>query len=134
MIKGIDHIGIAVSGHKKSILKWEKLIGEKAGKSEQVEEQGVRLSKLKLKEGPVIELLAPIGEESPVGRFLKKKGEGIHHICFQVVNLDSMVESLKKDGIRFVQEMPVTGSEGSRIIFIHPSVFNGVLIELRESG
>lgn len=134
MIKGIDHIGIAVSDFKKSISQWEKLIGEKAGKSEQVEEQGVRLSKLKLKEGPVIELLAPTGEETPVGKFLKKKGPGIHHICFHVNNLDFLVESLKKSGIRFVQEVPVKGSEGSRIIFIHPGDFNGVLIELKETG
>ena len=134
MIKGIDHIGIAVSDHKESISKWEKLIGEKAGKSEKIEEQGVLLSKLKLKEGPVIELLAPTGEDTPIGRFLKKRGPGIHHICFQVNKLDHLVESLKKTGIRFVQDVPVKGSEGNRIIFIHPGDFNGVLIELRETA
>jgi methylmalonyl-CoA/ethylmalonyl-CoA epimerase len=133
MIKGIDHIGIAVQDHKNSVSNWEKLTGEKSGIVEKIDEQGVLLSKLKLKEGPVIELLASTGEETPVGRFLKKKGQGIHHICFQVENLDFLVESLKKNGVRFVQEVPVKGSEGSRIIFIHPSDFNGVLIELKES-
>jgi len=134
MIKGIDHIGIAVSDHEKSTLKWEKLTGEKAGMSEKVEEQGVLLSKIKLKEGPVIELLTPAGEETPVGKFLKKKGEGIHHICFNVENLDLMVEDLKKKGVKCVQDVPGRGSEGSRIVFIHPNDFNGVLIELKESG
>ncbi|MBN2244374.1 MAG: methylmalonyl-CoA epimerase [Candidatus Aminicenantes bacterium] len=134
MIKGIDHIGIAVSDHKESITKWEKLTGEKAGNSERVDEQGVLLSKLKLKQGSVIELLAPTGDETPVGRFLKKRGPGIHHICFQVSELDVLVESLKENGIRFVQEVPMKGSEGSRVIFIHPGDFNGVLIELRETG
>lgn len=132
MIKGIDHIGIAVKNLNKSISKWEKLIGKKAGKSEKIDAQGVLLSKLKLKEGPVIELLEPKDMETPVGKFLKKKGEGIHHFCFQVENLDHMVESLKKSGVRFIQDIPTKGAGGSRIIFIHPSDFNGVLIELKE--
>lgn len=133
MIKGIDHVGIAVKDLKRSIPEWEKLIGEKAGNSEKIDAQGVVLSKLKLKEGPVIELLAPIDEETPVGKFLHKKGEGIHHICFQVENLDHMVAGLKKNGVRFVQDVPVRGADGSRIIFIYPSDFNGVLIEFKES-
>ena len=132
MIKSIDHIGIAVKNLNKSISKWEKLIDEKAGKSEKIDAQGVLLSKLKLKKGPVIELLEPTGPETPVGKFLKKKGEGIHHFCFLVDNLDHMVEYLKKSGVRFVQEVPGKGADGSRIIFIHPSDFNGVLIELKE--
>jgi methylmalonyl-CoA/ethylmalonyl-CoA epimerase len=133
MIKGIDHIGIAVKDFNKSISEWERLIGEKAGNNEKIDAQGVLLSKLTLKEGPVLELLSPTDEETPVGKFLQKKGEGIHHICFQVENLDDMVERLKRNGVRFVQDVPAKGADGSRIIFIHPSDFNGVLIEFKES-
>jgi len=133
MIKGIDHIGIAVKDFNTSIAEWEKLIGEKAGNSEKIDAQGVLLTKLKLKEGSVIELLTPTNEETPVGKFMKKKGEGIHHICFLVENLNQMVERLKKNGVRFVQDIPVKGADGSRIIFIHPRDFNGVLIEFKES-
>ena len=132
-IKGIDHIGIAVSELQGITKKWMELLGVENFSLEGVESQGVEITKLQLENGPAIELLASTGDESPISKFLKKKGEGIHHICFEVEELDKTVDTLKKRGIRFVQKIPQTGAGGARIIFIHPKEFNGVLIELKET-
>ncbi len=128
----IEHIGIAVKNLEKSIEKWSGLLELEVKGIEEIKERGVRLAHLSSKGGPSLELLTPFGEGSALERFLKERGEGIHHFCFEVDNIEKVMEELKKRGIQFVQESPQKGAGESLIAFIHPRNFNGVLIELKE--
>jgi len=83
-------------------------------------------------EGPSIELVSSLGKGSPIDKFLEDRGEGIHHICFKVLDIHAAMDSLQRKGVKFVEEEPREGGEGSLVIFIHPHSFNGVLIELKE--
>lgn len=132
MIKKVDHIGIAVQHLEASIESWCEAFGLKKGVVEKLEENGVHLAHLEAPEGPSIELVSPLGESSPVGNFLKKRGEGIHHFCFEVDNIDEAMSRLKEKGISFTQDKPRRGARDSLIAFIKPSFFNGVLIELKQ--
>lgn len=134
MSNSIDHLAIAVKDLAASAARWKKLFGLKETGSEAIPARGVELVKLAFKDGPEIELAAPLGDGSPLSKFLENRGEGIHHICFKVPDIDLAVQELKAQGIKFIQEQPVKGAEGSRIIFIHPAVLNGVLIELKEEA
>jgi len=131
MSNKIDHIAIAVKDLKKSIEQWKSYFKIKECCIEEIEERGVKLAQLKIGEGASIELVTPLGDKSTLRNFLKNKGEGIHHICFKVQDIDKSVIELKRQGVRFVSEEPVMGTSGSRIIFIHPNNLNGVLIELK---
>ena len=131
MCNKIDHIGIAVKDLKKSIEQWKSYFKIEECGIEEIEERGVKLAQLKVGEGASIELISPLGEKSTLRNFLKNKGEGIHHICFKVQNIDKSVKELRKQGVKFVSEEPVMGASSSRIIFIHPDNLNGVLIELK---
>ncbi len=132
-IERIDHIGIAVRDLEESLARWQELLGVKARKIEEIKERGVRLVHLDLEKGPSVELVSPFEEESPLAKFIEERGEGIHHFCFKVKEIEKVMEELKKKGIQFVQEKPQKGAEGSLIAFIHPVSFNRVLIELKES-
>ncbi len=132
MVKRVDHIGIAVRHLQESIESWCKAFGLKAGAVERLEGNGVHLAHLHAAEGPSVELVSPIGESSPVSNFLEKRGEGIHHFCFEVEGIEEAMSQLKKQGVSFVQDKPRKGAQDSRIAFIKPSFFNGVLIELKE--
>ncbi|MBD3413916.1 MAG: methylmalonyl-CoA epimerase [Candidatus Aminicenantes bacterium] len=132
MKEKIHHIGIAVKDLKKSLQQWKKSFSIKSGEMEVIRERGVKIATLHFDTGPVIELIEAIGGDSPIQKFLEKKGEGVHHFCLKTEDLDQKVKELKKKGMRFVQENPVAGAGGSRIIFIHPDNLNGVLIELKE--
>ncbi len=132
MTEKIHHIGIAVNDIQKSLSKWRQYLTFTTGDIEEIKTRGVKVATLGFNEGPLIELLEAVGSESPIKKFIDKRGEGIHHICFKTDDLDLKVRELKKKGIRFVQESPVLGAGGSRIIFVHPDNLNGVLIELKE--
>jgi LAO/AO transport system kinase len=132
MTEKIHHIGIAVNDLKKSLNQWKKYFSLKNEEIEEIKERGVRVATLGFDKEPLIELLEAVGENSTIKKFIENNGEGIHHICFKTDNLDQKVKELKKKGIRFVQADAVSGAGGSRIIFIHPSHLNGVLIELKE--
>lgn len=134
MIKNIDHIGIAVRDLDASIKKWCETFALPQPTKEKMEERGVEAAALKTGRGPDVELIAPVGKNSPVKKFLDKKGEGIHHFCFLVEKLDESIREMKEKGIRFIQTEPVKGTAESRIIFIHPENLSGVLIELKEKG
>jgi methylmalonyl-CoA epimerase len=82
--------------------------------------------------GTAIELLEPMDENSPISKFLDKRGEGIHHICFKVDDIEAVLERLKKQGVRLIDESPRPGAYNSRVAFIHPKAMNGVLVELAE--
>jgi methylmalonyl-CoA epimerase len=134
MIKKIDHIGIAVKDLDKSISKWMEFLGLNLQGKDEIEERGVKLAELRIEGGPVLELISPLGEESPVQKFLEERGEGIHHFCFEVDDVTEEMERLKEAGIQFVNDQPQKGASGSLIAFIHPRIFNGVLIELKQKN
>jgi methylmalonyl-CoA/ethylmalonyl-CoA epimerase len=131
-IEKIDHIGIAVNNLEERLALWETLLGAKAEKIEELPERGVKLGHLKFPDSPTVELVSPLNDQAAVAKFLAERGEGIHHFCFNVENIESAFEELKKKGVQFVQDRPYQGAGGSRIVFIHPSSLGGVLIELKE--
>lgn len=128
----IEHIGIAVMNLEESLEKWTNLLSLRVRGVEEITERGVKVASLELDGGPSIELVAPCGEGSPVEKFLKEKGEGIHHFSFEVQDIEAVIRELKGRGIQFIHNEPQKGAEGSRIAFIHPRNFNGVLLELKE--
>ncbi len=128
-MKKVDHIGIAVKDMPTSNLLFEKLLGIAPYKSEEVSGEGVLTSFFK-NETTKIELLAATHPESPISKFINKKGEGIHHIAFEVDNLENEIIQLKNEGFIFVDELPKKGADNKRVVFLHPKNTNGVLIEL----
>tara|TARA_B110000305_G_C18974310_1_gene418577 strand:+ start:7 stop:414 length:408 start_codon:yes stop_codon:yes gene_type:complete len=128
-MKNIDHIGIAVKDIEKSNLLFEKLLNTPCYKIEEVKDQGVKTSFFKT-EDQKIELIASLGEQSPIESFLEKKGEGLHHIAFEVANIKSEVERLKSEGFVPIDETPKKGADNKMVVFLHPKATNGVLIEL----
>ena len=128
-MRKIEHIGIAVKDLEVSNLLFEKLFGAPAYKFEEVESEGVTTSFFK--NGPnKIELLAATNPESPIANFLEKKGEGIHHIAFDVENIEQEIVRLKKEGFVVLNETPKKGADNKLVAFLHPKSTNGVLIEL----
>ena len=131
MIKKIEHIGIAVKDLKKSELLFEKLLGEKPYKIEEVKPEGVITSFFKVADQKV-ELLSATSTDSPVSKFIEKRKEGIHHLAFHVDNIEKEVERLESLGFEFISTTPKKGADNKMIVFLHPKTTNGVLIELCE--
>ena len=132
-IQKIDHIGIAVKNLEERLSLWKDLLGAKASKIEELPERGVKLVHLKFPGSPTIELVSPLDDQAAVAKFLAERGEGIHHFCFLVEDIEAAFEELKGKGVQFVQEKPYRGAGGSLIVFIHPRSLGGVLIELKEN-
>ena len=132
MVKRLDHIGIAVEDLEGSVKRWKDLFSLRAHQIEIIRERNIKVAQLDIEGGPSLELISSLGPESAIEKFIEKKGEGIHHICFEVQNIQSSIEEFKKKGIRFVQDEPLRGAEDSLIAFIHPHNLNGVLIELKQ--
>lgn len=128
-MKKIEHIGIAVKDLENSNLIFEKLLGAPAYKSEAVESEGVITSFFSVGSNK-IELLAATNPESPIAKFIAKKGEGIHHIAFDVEDIVQEIERLKKEGFVVLNEKPKKGADNKLVVFLHPKSTNGVLIEL----
>jgi methylmalonyl-CoA/ethylmalonyl-CoA epimerase len=129
----IDHIGIAVKSLSEAIKIYEDAIGLQVSGYDQVDEQGVRVAMLNIGESR-IELLEPTGPDSPIEKFMRKRGEGIHHIAVTVENIEKALERLKASGIRLVDNEPRKGAHNTRVAFIHPSSTHGVLLELVQHG
>jgi methylmalonyl-CoA epimerase len=129
----IDHIGIAVKSLTEAVKVYEDALGLKLSGYDQVDDQGVRVAMLNIGESR-IELLEPTGPESPIEKFMTKRGEGIHHIAVQVDNIEQALERLKSQGVRLVDSVPRRGADNTRVAFIHPSSTHGVLLELVEHG
>ena len=128
-MRKIEHIGIAVKDLEVSNLVFEKLFGTPAYKFEDVESEGVATSFFM--NGPnKIELLAATNPESPIAKFIEKKGEGIHHIAFDVEDIVSEIARLKMEGFVILNEVPKKGADNKLVAFLHPKSTNGVLIEL----
>ena len=128
----VNHIGIATPSLDESVELWSKL-GFSPSEDKINEDQGVKIRYLKGSGNTRIELLEPLSEESPVGRFIESRGPGVQQIAIDVEDIDSMISDLVGIGVRMVSEVPVIGSDGLRIAFVHPSSAGGVLIELVES-
>lgn len=133
MMNKIEHIGIAVKDLEVSNVLFEKLLGVPSYKSEAVESEGVMTSFFK--SGPnKIELLAATNPESPIAKFLEKKGEGIHHIAFDVEDIFAEIERLKNEGFILINEVPKQGADNKLVVFLHPKGTNGVLVELCQEN
>lgn len=129
MIKSINHIGIAVKDLHKSAELFQKIFGFEHFHKEIVEDQKVEIASFNV--GRVkIELTAPINQDSPIFKFIEKRGEGIHHIAFEIDALEDELSKLKSMGIQLINENPVEGAHNMLIAFLHPKSTNGVLIEL----
>lgn len=128
-MKKIEHIGIAVKNLETSNEIFEKLFGSPSYKTEEVESEGVKTSFFMC--GPnKIELLEATKEDSPIAKFIEKKGEGIHHIAFDVDDIVKEIERLKNEGFIVLNETPKKGADNKLVAFLHPKSTNGVLIEL----
>ncbi|HBG14177.1 MAG TPA: methylmalonyl-CoA epimerase [Synergistaceae bacterium] len=127
----IDHIGIAVTSIDEALKFWGRSLGIKCTGVEEVAEQKVKTAFLPLGDTEV-ELLEATDPESPVAKFIEKKGEGIHHLAIRVENLEEALEKMKALGLRMIDEKPRYGAGGARIAFVHPKTAGGVLLELSE--
>lgn len=125
----IEHIGIAVKNLDESNQLIEKLFGRAPYKSEAVEREGVTTSFFKMGESK-IELVAASNEGSTIAKYIEKKGEGIHHIAFEVSDILAEMKRLKEQGFQLLHEVPVHGADNKMICFLHPKSTNGILVEL----
>jgi methylmalonyl-CoA/ethylmalonyl-CoA epimerase len=125
----LDHIGIAIKTLDEGLALWQDALGLQVDHTEEVTEQGVRIAMLSIGETH-IELLEPLSETSPVGKFLEKRGPGIHHVAISVADIRAALADLKARGTRLIDESPRTGAGGCLVAFVHPSSANGVLLEL----
>ena len=133
MLTKINHIGIAVTSLEAALPFYRDNLGMAFAGVEEVVEQKVRVAMLQIGESK-IELLEPTSEESPVARFIEKNGAGIHHIAYEVADIEAAIARLCADGARMIDEKPRHGAHGARIAFIHPKSSNGVLTELCQVG
>ena len=128
-MKKIEHIGIAVTDINKSNELFSKIFGKENYKSEIVESEGVITSFFQIGENK-IELVEAKNPDSPISKYLQKNREGMHHIAFEVEDIEKEMERLKKEGIRLINDAPKKGADNKLICFLHPKDTNGVLIEL----
>jgi methylmalonyl-CoA/ethylmalonyl-CoA epimerase len=131
LITGLEHIGVAVNKIDEALEVFEKTLGLKLERKATVEAQKMKIAFLHV--GNVkIELLEPIDKEGTIGKFLEKRGEGIHHMAFRVTNIEGTLQQLKQKGISLIDENPRKGVECSKVAFLHPKSTRNVLIELCE--
>ena len=125
----INHLGIATKGIEEALQFWGEALGLENVHTEVVEDQKVRIAMLPIGESR-IELLEPTCDDSPISKFLEKRGGGIHHIAVEVDDIEASLAKLKARGMRLIDENPRIGAEGCLVAFVHPSSANGVLLEL----
>lgn len=130
MIQKVHHVGIAVQDLEAALRFYRDVLGLPLHKQAVVEEQGVRAALLAIGQSE-IELLEPTGPDTPVGRFIARRGEGLHHICFQTDDVARELEGLKAKGVELVDQQPRRGLAGL-ICFLHPRAHHGVLVELAQ--
>lgn len=130
----LDHVGIAVNDLDAGARFWQILGLSQSGQDEANEEQGVNIRFIGTSAGepPKLELLEPTGEDTPIGRFIAKRGEGVQQLAFEVDDLESLLVELADAGVSLINETPQSGADGTRIAFVHPKSTGGVLVELLE--
>lgn len=129
----LDHLGIAVNSLEQG-FQFYRTLGFTEMPVEEVPTEKVKVGFLNLGNKASIELLEGTDQESPIKKFIEKKGPGIHHVCLRVKGLDRVVERLKSQGVRLINDTPRSGAHGCRVVFIHPASTGGVLMELSEPG
>jgi methylmalonyl-CoA/ethylmalonyl-CoA epimerase len=129
----LSHIGIAVQDLEQQVGFYRDVLGLELAGIEDIPDQGVRVAILRAGEA-AIELLQPLSPASPVARFLERRGEGVHHLAYEVEGLDRVLDRLRSSGVRLIDQAPRRGAHGMRIAFLHPSAAHGVLTELCERG
>ncbi|HJS51154.1 MAG TPA: methylmalonyl-CoA epimerase [Pyrinomonadaceae bacterium] len=128
----INHLGIATKSIDNALKFWNDALGLENIHTEVVEDQSVRVAMLPIGESR-IELLEPTSDDSPISKFLEKRGGGIHHIAVEVHDINAALAKLKEKGMRLIDENPRIGAEGCLVAFVHPSSANGVLLELVQT-
>ena len=131
--RGIHHLGVAVHDLDEAVDTYERLFGAEVEHRAQVDDQGVEAAAVLVGSGRV-ELLAPLGDETPVGRFLAKRGPGMHHVAYEVTDLRRELVDLAEQGVQVIDEEPHRGLFGLEVAFVHPDSVHGVLAELVASG
>ena len=129
MLGRIDHVGVAVEDMDGALALYRDSLGMPLAHRETVEQQGVDAALLDVGDGHV-ELLAPLGPETPVGKYLATRGPGIHHVAYAVTDIDAELERLRGAGLRLIDETPRVGIRNSRVAFVHPAAMGGVLTEI----
>ncbi len=130
-INGLDHIGIAVKSIDAQLRLYKDLIGLEFEGIEEIAEQKVKAAILDTGDAK-IELIEPTTDDSPISKFLDKKGDGLHHIAIAVENIESVIENLMASGVRMIDEKPRIGAHNKKIAFIHPKATGGILVEICE--
>ena len=131
--RGIHHLGVAVEDLDQAVTTYERIFGARLEHRETVPDQGVEAAFLKVGDGHV-ELLGSLGEETPVGKFLTKRGPGMHHVAYEVADVRAAIGELAEQGVELVDEEPRQGLFGLEVAFLHPNAVNGVLSELVHDG
>ncbi|MFQ6064368.1 MAG: methylmalonyl-CoA epimerase [Candidatus Bathyarchaeia archaeon] len=129
MITGLEHVGIAVKNLDDALEVFQRILGLKVEEVQIFEDQKVKIAFLLAGETK-IELLEPTDEDSPVGKFIEKRGEGIHHLAFTVADVETALRKVKEEGIAVVDEKPRIGAQGFKVAFLHPKSTMSVLVEL----
>jgi methylmalonyl-CoA epimerase len=132
-LRGVHHVGIAVSDLEEAIATWERLFGAQVEHRDSLAEQGVEAVSL-LVGASRIELLAPTGEDTPVGRFLARRGPGMHHVALEAYDVHEAVRELSASGAHMIDEAPRRGLHGLEVAFVHPDAVHGVLTEVVSGG
>jgi methylmalonyl-CoA/ethylmalonyl-CoA epimerase len=133
MLGRIDHIGVATDDLEGALALYEKTLGMPLAHRETVESQGVEAALLDVGDGHV-ELLRPLGDDTPVGKYLAKKGPGLHHVAYAVGDIEHVLRQLKDAGIELIDEEPRVGIRDSRVAFVHPRSTGGVLTEIVQTA
>jgi len=133
MLTKVDHLGVVVRDLDDAMAKYEQLTGLRPEHREVVADQGVEVVKFGVGESAV-ELISPVDPESAVARYLDKRGEGIHHVCFEVESLDEELARLEEAGVKLIDHKPRLGAGGALVAFVHPSAALGMLTELKQAG
>jgi len=129
MFESIDHVGVAVSDLERASALYERIFGMPVVHRERVESQGVEAALLEIGEGHV-ELLRPLGPETVIGRFLERRGDGLHHVAYRVEDIDATLATLKEAGVKLIDAEARIGIRRCRVAFLHPKAAGGVLTEL----
>lgn len=133
MYRKIDHLAIAVRSLAEALRIYESALGLRKTSIEEITDQKTRVALLPVGESH-LELMEPLADDSPVGRFLERRGEGLHHLCFQVDDIQAEMARLRKAGVKLIDDAPRQGANGCLVAFVHPSSTAGVLIELSQSA
>jgi methylmalonyl-CoA epimerase len=131
--RGIHHLGVAVEDLDEAVATYERLFGAALERRETVPEQGIEAASLRIGSDRV-ELLASLGEETAVGKFLEKRGPGMHHVAFEVEDIGAALDDLAAGGVELIDERPRHGLFGLEVAFVHPDSLHGVLAEVVSSG